>query len=150
MAYEFNFEKRVEFSETDLAGILHFSNMFRYMEMAEHAFYRSLGLTVLDGANPKTGWPRVHASCDYLAPLYFEEVARVRLLVKEKRKTSLHYLFIISKLQNNQVVVVARGHSSAVFVAFDSRTGKMEARSIPEKFGEGIEAAPDDILQKTL
>ena len=32
MPYEFKAVRRVEFSETDMAGIVHFSNFFRYME----------------------------------------------------------------------------------------------------------------------
>jgi len=43
MAYEFKVVRRVEFSDTDMAGIVHYSNFFRYMETAEHAFFRSLG-----------------------------------------------------------------------------------------------------------
>jgi len=42
MAYEFKLVRRVEFNETDAAGIVHFSNFFRYMESVEHAFFRSL------------------------------------------------------------------------------------------------------------
>ena len=37
------YKRRVEFAETDMAGQVHFSNFFRYMEAAEHAFFRSLG-----------------------------------------------------------------------------------------------------------
>ena len=37
MAYEFRLVRQVEFSETDMAGIVHYSNFFRYMEAAEHA-----------------------------------------------------------------------------------------------------------------
>ncbi|MBT4624880.1 MAG: acyl-CoA thioesterase, partial [Verrucomicrobia bacterium] len=32
MAYEFKFVRTVEFSETDMAGIVHFSNYCKYME----------------------------------------------------------------------------------------------------------------------
>ena len=46
MAHEYRYRRRVEFSETDLAGIVHFSNYFRYMEAAEHEFFRSLGLSI--------------------------------------------------------------------------------------------------------
>ena len=35
--------RRVEFSDTDMAGIVHFANFYRYMEQAEHDFFRSLG-----------------------------------------------------------------------------------------------------------
>ena len=40
-------ERTVEFSETDMAGIVHYSNFFRYMESAEHAFFRALGFSVV-------------------------------------------------------------------------------------------------------
>ena len=43
MAHSFSMTRSVTFAETDMAGILHFSNYFRYMEEAEHAFFRSLG-----------------------------------------------------------------------------------------------------------
>jgi acyl-CoA thioester hydrolase len=43
MAFEYKVRRRVEFSETDMAGIVHYSNFFRYMEAAEHEFFRSLG-----------------------------------------------------------------------------------------------------------
>jgi YbgC/YbaW family acyl-CoA thioester hydrolase len=74
MAYEFKITRRVEFSETDMAGIMHYSNYFRFMETAEHQFYRSLGFSVvLAQHNPPLGFPRVHAECDYKRPLRFED-----------------------------------------------------------------------------
>ena len=63
MAYEFKAQRRVEFSDTDMAGIMHYSNFFRFMETAEHAFFRSLGFSIVTNAtDPHVGWPRVHAS----------------------------------------------------------------------------------------
>ena len=38
MAYEHTAYRKVEFSETDMAGLVHFSNYFRYMEIAERDF----------------------------------------------------------------------------------------------------------------
>src|SRR6059058_3746972 len=99
MAYEFKVMRRVEFSETDMAGIVHFSNFFRYMETAEHAFYRSLGFSViLDKFDPPLGFPRVHAACDYKKPLSFEDTVEIHLLVREKRSRVLKYAFRFSKL----------------------------------------------------
>ena len=47
MTAEYKKERRVEFSETDMAGIIHYSAYFQYMEEAEHEFLRSLGLSVV-------------------------------------------------------------------------------------------------------
>ena len=76
----------MEFSDTDMAGIMHFSNFFRFMETAEHGFYRSLGFSVImPETDPRLGWPRVHAGCDYRKPLRFEDLVEIHLLVSEKK-----------------------------------------------------------------
>src|SRR5437763_15901059 len=99
MAYEFKAVRRVEFSETDMAGIVHYSNFFRYMESAEHGFFRSLGFSIVtQQADPPLGWPRVHAECEYREPLFFEDEIEVQMLVSEKRSKSLTYQFRIRKL----------------------------------------------------
>ena len=89
-------QRRVEFYETDMAGIVHFSNFFRYMESCEHAFIRSLGHE-LHGLidEVETGWPRVHASCDYRAPAHFGDLLDIRLFIEEIRPRSIRYLFHI-------------------------------------------------------
>lgn len=46
---QFEFERRVEFCETDAAGIVHFSSLLQYVEQAEHALLRSVGFTVHSG-----------------------------------------------------------------------------------------------------
>ena len=32
---------------TDMAGIVHFSNFYKWMEQCEHEFFRSLGLSIV-------------------------------------------------------------------------------------------------------
>src|SRR5687767_11195351 len=99
MAYEFKIVRRVEFSETDMAGIVHYSNYFKYMETAEHAFFRSLGFSIVTkNIESPVGWPRVHAECDFKHPLYFEDDVEVHLLVAEKRSKALSYIFRFRKM----------------------------------------------------
>src|SRR6185295_15713845 len=110
MAYEYKVTRRVEFSETDMAGIVHYSNFFRYMESAEHAFFRSLGFSVITrGVDPPVGWPRVHAQCDYKHPLHFEDEVEIHMLVSEKKSKSLTYAFRFRKLNASPPIEVARG-----------------------------------------
>ena len=81
MSYEYKAVRRVEFSDTDMAGIVHYSNFFRYMETAEHGFFRSLGHSVvMDKFEPPVGWPRVRAACEYVQPLRFEDEVEIQLL----------------------------------------------------------------------
>jgi acyl-CoA thioesterase FadM len=54
------YDRRVQFAETDLAGIVHFSWYFRYIEEAEHALWRAAGLSI-SPPRAEMGWPRVAA-----------------------------------------------------------------------------------------
>ncbi len=149
MAYEFKAVRRVEFSETDMAGIVHFSNFFRYMETAEHAFYRSLGFSVILGHfQPPLGFPRVHAGCDYKKPLRFEDVVEVHLLVREKRSRVLSYLFRFYRQHTNpehKPELIAIGNLTVVCVTY--QPGKpMEAIAIPLELASLIEVAPSELL----
>ncbi len=145
MAFEFKIIRRVEFSDTDMAGIMHYSNFFRFMETAEHAFFRSLGFSVMmSHLQPPLGWPRVHAECDYKKPLRFEEEIEVRLLVKEKRSKSLSFQFRFRKVGDAEDA--ARGLVTVVCVTWDE-TGRIRACGIPEFVSEKIEVAPAVLLE---
>jgi acyl-CoA thioester hydrolase len=146
MAYEFKAQRRVEFSDTDMAGIMHYSNFFRFMETAEHGFYRSLGFSVVDERmHPRVGWPRVHASCDYRKPLRFEDLVEIHLLVTEKKSKALSFQFRFRKLANGQAEEVARGALTIVCVSH-APDGSMKAVPIPSEIADKIEMAPAEQL----
>src|SRR5512137_1823132 len=141
MPYEFQITRCVEFSETDLAGIMHFSNFFRFMEAAEHAFFRSLGFSV---AQSRIGHeiclPRVHAACDYAVPLRFEDDVRVRLLVERKGRRSLTYQFHFNRLNGSGPMEVARGRMTVVSVERQA-DGTLKAVRLPKAIADKIEQA---------
>jgi len=110
MASEFHLTRRIEFPDTDMAGVVHFSRFFVLMEAAEHAFFRSLGTSVtatLDG--DVIGWPRVSASCEYLSPARFEDEIDIHLSVRKKSVKTLTYGFELKRGD----VLVARGRVTA-------------------------------------
>ena len=149
MAYQYKLTRSVEFSDTDMAGIMHFSNFFRFMEVTEHAFYRSLGIEVhpefIEG---KVGWPRVHASCDYKQPLRFEQEVEIQLLVREIRSKSLAYTFVFRTRQNDRQIEVARGNMTAVAIAMEPIQHTMKAVPIPHEIRAKLEVAPPELFQQ--
>jgi acyl-CoA thioester hydrolase len=146
MAYEFKATRTVEFSDTDMAGIMHYSNFFRFMETAEHGFYRSLGFSVVtQRCDPPVGWPRVRAECEFKRPLRFEDLVEIHLLVSEKRSKSLSYQFRFRKVNDPEVIEVARGALTVVCVTHGV-DGKMTAVQIPENIAGQIEVAPPGLL----
>ena len=146
MSYEFQIARGVEFSETDMAGIMHFSNFFRFMEAAEHAFFRSLGSSVARAAfGPGPCLPRVHAECDYAIPLRFEDEVQVRLLVERKGRRSLTYQFRFNRLNGLETEEVARGRLTVASVERQA-DGSLKAVPLPQAIADKIEQAPAHLL----
>ncbi len=111
MTEPFRTARRVEFVDTDMAGIVHFSNFFRWMESAEVEFLRSLGLSVkLPWEGEELGFPRVSASCDYQRPAYFEDVLEVAVRVENVGRKSVTYGFEFTRGGD----AIARGRVSTV------------------------------------
>ena len=145
MPHDFKLTRRVEFAETDMAGIVHFSNFFRMMEATEHAFFRSLGFTIHGhDQGSTTGWPRVSASCDYLRPLRFDDEVEIHLLVAEVRNRSIRYQFVFR--EHGSDAVIARGCVAAVCATVDKHTGKLVPLPIPDAVRAQISVAPPELL----
>lgn len=117
----FTTHRRIEFRDTDAAGIVHFSAFFPMMEAAEHELLRSLGLSVMPRAlsgNRETAedndlqvtWPRVAASCQYLSAARFEDEVRIEVKVEKIGNTSVQYIFTFlrdgEKLAQGQITSV--------------------------------------------
>jgi acyl-CoA thioester hydrolase len=110
--------RRVEFADTDMAGIVHFANFFRFMEAAEVEFLRSRGLSVamqFDGR--RLGLPRVGASCDFFKPARFEDVLQITVGLERLGNKSITYVFEFFKEED----LIARGRISAVCCRVDGR-----------------------------
>ncbi|HCN30674.1 MAG TPA: 4-hydroxybenzoyl-CoA thioesterase [Verrucomicrobiales bacterium] len=149
MSFRHTLKDRVQFADTDMAGIVHFSNFFRYMERVEHDFFRSLGMSIWDGNNlevaaeARVGWPRVHASCDYKAPLRFEEEFEMELLVEDIRARTLRYRV---RFWKSDGTLAAEGSLVAACVQKDPASGRMKAVSIPDRVREKLSTAPPESL----
>lgn len=134
MASEFRTTRRIEFEDTDAARIAHFSRFYAFMEQAEHAFLRSLNLSVeMELEGRRLGWPRLAASCEFLEPVRFEEEVDVHLTVKRKGEKSVTYAVEFSRRGRP----VARGEITSV-CCLCGQDGSFEAIPIPKAFASRI------------
>jgi 4-hydroxybenzoyl-CoA thioesterase/acyl-CoA thioester hydrolase len=138
MTLPLHYRRTVQFAETDMAGVMHFSNYFRLMEEAEHALWRSLGLSVhmsaADGG-PAISFPRVEVSCEYSAPVRFEDV--LDLSVAVPRAGGKVVAFEVTFSRDN--VEVARGRMTTVCCATEH--GRFRAVPIPPHIVDKLRAA---------
>ena len=146
MAHTFRDRRRIEFYETDMAGIVHFSNFFRFMESTEHAFFRSLGLALHSGEGTlMSGWARVKAQCEYRLPLRYMDEVEIELTVRAKKRNSLAYDFLFRRVGDRNGPTpsdeVASGALEVVHVSAPAG-GRMKASPMPDEVANSIEVAP--------
>jgi YbgC/YbaW family acyl-CoA thioester hydrolase len=128
--------RRVEFIDTDMAGIVHYSNFARYAEAAESEFYRALDLTLVgwqpDGT--KVGWPRVSCSFSFKAPACFEDVLQIRINVARigVKSLTLHFQFLRDEK------LLATGELKTAFCVFP-RDGEVRSLPIPREVIDKLE-----------
>ncbi len=136
MTTPFQTTRRVEFGDTDMAGIMHFANFFRFMEVAETDFLRSRGLNVswyADGM--KLGFPRVAASCDFLKPARFQDVLTITVTIEKLGNKSITYRH---EFTNQQGETIAIGRITAVLVR-STGPDRLESLEIPAEIRAKLE-----------
>jgi YbgC/YbaW family acyl-CoA thioester hydrolase len=132
VSIDFRYRRRVQFYETDLAGIVHFSWYFRYFEEAEHALWRARGLTIAD-PDSDVRFPRVQATCEFLAPLRFENEVDVVLRIEQLGRRTIRYAGTILCGQT----IAATGTMTVICVR--ERPAPMQAIDIPEDVRTALE-----------
>ena len=118
--------RRVEFADTDAAGVAHFSRLFAMVEEAEHGFFRERGIPIL---KKDSAWPVVRVEVDFADACRFGDEIEVRLSDFQPGKSSLTYVFE---------------------AAIDGRkvfSGKMTKCHISPATGRAVEI-PGEILQR--
>lgn len=97
--------RRVEFCQTDAAGIMHFAAFFELMEQAEHELLRSVGLSVvMQDAEGTISWPRVAARCDYRSAARFEDILTIEVRLTRLGTKSATYAYRF--LRSNEELAV--------------------------------------------
>lgn len=106
---------RVHWVDTDIAGVMHFSNFFRYFEACEEEFYRSLSLPLTE-IREKFGvmLPRVEVHCQYKAACRFDEQIDVTLRVREVEEKTITYNFQIFRQSDGKLA--AEGYVKCIAV----------------------------------
>jgi YbgC/YbaW family acyl-CoA thioester hydrolase len=135
---EHRVRRRVQFHETDAAGIVHFSCFFRYMEEAEHALWREAGLSIARGTSG-VGFPRVAAGFEFHRPLRFEDEFDISIRIAAIEQKTIRYTCVLAREDER----IATG--SLTIICVSKRAGEpMKAMAIPPEIVERFEVAIDD------
>jgi acyl-CoA thioesterase FadM len=84
--------RRIEWMDTDAAGIYHWTTVFRLAEAAEAALHTALGIADFTfGATP-----RVAVQASFARPLRFNDPVEVALTVTRLGRTSVEYALAVT------------------------------------------------------
>ena len=133
----FTTRRKIEFADTDMGGIVHFSRYFVFMETAEHRFLNALGTSVsLDHEGHRIGWPRVAASCEFKRPARFEDELEIHVRVRRKGEKSVTWEFSFRNGERE----IATGAMTSVCCRL-APGGDVQAIAIPEPVAKLLEEA---------
>jgi len=149
MVCEHTSTRRIEFSETDMAGLVHFSNFFRYMETAERDFFEAAGIDLINSKPGElVGWPRARAECKFSAPLRFGDTINIHIAVKALKDRSIDYQFRIYRCNpDGSLTQAGKGHMTTVLTELTSN-GKLRSIPLPESVRSKINEAPAVVLAR--
>lgn len=86
------YHHKIPFQDTDMAGVVHYTRILGYAELAEHSFLLELGIPPISSSG---GFPKVHVECDYLKPIRFNEEIVIELTLMKFSPRSIHWGFQI-------------------------------------------------------
>lgn len=126
MTSSVSIRRRVQWIDTDAAGIWHHSTVARWAEEAEAELHRQVG--IIDQTFGAT--PRVVVEFEFRSPLRFDDVVDVTITVAKLGRSSITYLIEVRKGET----VAASGRMVAVFI--DRESGMK--RPWPEKIRRAL------------
>ena len=131
---------RVSFHHVDKAGIVHYTNLFKYVEETEESFFRALNQGPLEqvwGAGAGgLGWVRLKADLEFLYPARLDDRLLVHLWLEYKKSRSLGFGARISLREK----IVAQGRIRTMCVRM-GQNGYQACR-IPDSLAKTLETAP--------
>jgi len=120
---------RVTWENTDTAGYIHNSVVFRYFEIGELEFLRTLDAHW--SAFPECGFPRIHVEASFLTPLRFDDLCAVETQVRLVRAAG--YALAHRVCRGDEVAVTG----GVTVCCISTATGR--ARPLPPKLRDALE-----------
>ena len=120
-------KEKVRFAETDMLGVVHHSNYFRWFEIARVEYLKKAGIELLSLIADDILFPITEATCNYIAPAKFGDDILIEAELKEVSKVKM--IFTYKVIRENDGVVLATAQTQNVFTTSDKGVTRL-----PEKY----------------
>ena len=132
---EYEFTVRVRYAETDQMGVVYHGNYAQYFEMGRVEWLRNLGVSYKWMEENGVMLPVVSLEMNYKKPARYDDVLRVKTILKSQNSVKIEFDYEIYNQQNQ---LLTTGYSMLVFV--DMKTGRpiVPPKYVSDKINEII------------
>ena len=111
---------KVRFVETDMMGVAHHSNYFRWFEMGRVEYLRQAGISLLELMDQNILFPIKDVSCQYLVSARFDDTIIIETAMEDLSRAKMIFRYRV--LREKDGVLLATGRTQNVFT---DTTGKV-------------------------
>ena len=106
-------QEKVRFVETDLMGVVHHSNYFRWFEMGRVEYLRQAGILLTELLADGIVFPITNVDCQYKASAKFDDYIRIEATLAAV--TPVKMIFTYKVVREQDGVLLATGRTQNVF-----------------------------------
>lgn len=117
--------EKVRFVETDMMGVVHHSNYFRWFEMGRVEYLRQAGILLLDLMQNNILFPITDVSCQYRSSARFDDYILIETTMAELSKAKMVFTYNVVKEATGEIL--ATGRTQNVFTDGGSRIIRLPA-----------------------
>ncbi|ARP43042.1 MULTISPECIES: acyl-CoA thioesterase [Geobacillus] len=128
------FQVRVNFGDTDAAGIVYYPNYFKWFDIAGHQFFRSIGLPPAKLMKEQNIiLPLLDVGCTFERPLYYDDIITIKTTVEEVSRKTIKLRHEVFREE------VRTGHGFELRGWVKEENGRMFAVPIPDDVRQLLE-----------
>lgn len=113
-------EDKVRFVETDMMGVVHHSNYFRWFEMGRVEYLRRAGVLLTELMKEGIVFPITNVECQYRASARFDDIILIETTLQEVSPVKMVFTYQVVRKEDS--LLLATGTTQNVFT---SESGKI-------------------------
>lgn len=125
--------ERVRFVDTDMMGVVHHSNYFRWFESARVAYLKEAGISLLDLMDAGYSFPISDVRCAYKVPARYDDSLEICVRMIELSKAKMVFCYKVRRENDNELL--AEGYTCNIFT-----NTKGKVTRLPNKYFDAIKA----------
>lgn len=127
--------EKVRFVETDMMGVVHHSNYFRWFEMGRVEYLRQAGILLLDLMSDGIVFPITQVRCNYKASAKFDDYILIETVMHEASKAKMEFSYRVVREADG--LLLAEGWTQNVFTDGNGKIIRLPAKYAERLLGAG-------------